>query len=55
MLVDLARVSSELGVLPVTREEILWARELCEPSRAAFFAEGEGGARAHAEVAARIA
>jgi hypothetical protein len=38
MLVDLARVSNELGVLPVTREEILWARELGEPSRAAFFA-----------------
>jgi hypothetical protein len=39
MLIDLARVSSELGVLPVTREEILWTRELCEPSRAEFFAE----------------
>ena len=39
MLIDLGRLSSELGVLPVTREEILWARELCEPSRAEFFAE----------------
>jgi len=41
MLVDLARISNELGVLPVTREEILWARELCEPSRAAFFARAK--------------
>jgi hypothetical protein len=39
MLIDLGRLSSELGVLPVTREEILWARELCQPSRADFFAE----------------
>lgn len=37
MLTDLARVATELGVLPTTREEILWARKLCEPSRAAFF------------------
>ena len=37
MLVDLGKVSSELGVLPTTREEILWARELCKPGRAAFF------------------
>ena len=37
MLMDLARVAVELGVLPTTREEILWARKLCEPSRAAFF------------------
>jgi len=37
MLIDLGKVSSELGVLPVTREEILWARELCKPERAAFF------------------
>jgi len=36
MLGDLARVANELGVLPTTREEVLWARKLCEPSRAAF-------------------
>lgn len=36
MLTDLARVANELGVLPTTREEVLWARKLCEPSRAAF-------------------
>jgi len=41
MLTDLARVSNELGVLPTTREEILWARKLCEPSRAAFFEEAK--------------
>ncbi|MFZ9880743.1 MAG: hypothetical protein ACO3QC_05015 [Phycisphaerales bacterium] len=39
MLVDLARVARQLGVLPVTREEILWARELCEPTRTAFMDE----------------
>jgi hypothetical protein len=38
MLSDLARVATELGPMPITREEILWARKLCEPSRAAFFA-----------------
>lgn len=37
MLSDLARVANELGVLPTTREEVLWARKLCEPPRAAFF------------------
>jgi hypothetical protein len=37
MLSDLARVANDLGVLPTTREEVLWARKLCEPSRAAFF------------------
>ena len=36
MLGDLARIANELGVLPTTREEVLWARKLCEPSRAAF-------------------
>lgn len=41
MLVDLGRVASELGVLPTTREEILWARKLCEPSRAAFYEEAK--------------
>jgi hypothetical protein len=41
MLTDLARVSNELGVLPTTREEILWARKLCEPSRAAFFEDAK--------------
>ncbi len=39
MLVDLSRVAVSLGVLPTTREEILWARALCEPSRDAAFAE----------------
>ncbi|MEY3025586.1 MAG: hypothetical protein RLZZ238_483 [Planctomycetota bacterium] len=38
MLTDLASVANELGVLPTTREEILWARKLREPDRAAFFA-----------------
>jgi hypothetical protein len=42
MLTDLARVATELGPMPTTREEILWARKLCEPERAAFF----GAARA---------
>jgi hypothetical protein len=37
MLTDLARVATELGPMPTTREEILWARKLCEPERAAFF------------------
>ena len=37
MLTDLGRVCVELGVLPTTREEILWARELCKPTRAEFF------------------
>lgn len=41
MLVDLGRISTELGVLPTTREEILWARKLCEPNRAAFFDEAK--------------
>ncbi|MFM7052480.1 MAG: hypothetical protein ACKOYN_10160, partial [Planctomycetota bacterium] len=36
MLTDLSRVARDLGVLLVTREEILWARELCAPKRAAF-------------------
>ena len=39
MLTDLARISAELGLLPTTREEILWARALCEPSRAAYLGE----------------
>lgn len=38
MLTDLARCAVELGVLPTTREEVLWARELCKPQHAAFFA-----------------
>jgi len=38
MLMDLARVASELGVLPTTREEVLWARELCRAERSEFFA-----------------
>ena len=37
MLSDLARVATELGVLPTTREEILWARKLCEDGRRGFF------------------
>ena len=37
MLLDIARFSAALGPLPTTREEILWVRKLCEPSRAAFF------------------
>ncbi len=37
MLMDLARVAGELGILPVTREEILWARKLCERENAEFF------------------
>jgi hypothetical protein len=41
MLTDLARVANELGVLPTTREEILWARKLCEPTRAEFFADAK--------------
>ncbi len=39
MLNDLSRVAVSLGVLPTTREEILWARALCEPSRATAFSE----------------
>lgn len=36
MLIDLGRIARELGVLPVTREEILWARELCQAKREGF-------------------
>jgi len=39
MLLDLSRVAVSLGVLPTTREEILWARALCAPSRELAFAE----------------
>jgi len=39
MLTDLARVAAELGILPTTREEVLWARELCRSERAAFFTD----------------
>ena len=38
MLTDLARIATEVGVLPTTREELLWARELCRPERREFFA-----------------
>jgi hypothetical protein len=54
MLMDLARVSRELGVLPTTREEILWARALCEPAREAFLAEARA-ALARMPVARREA
>ena len=37
LLTDLARCSTELGLLPTTREEILWVRKICEPARSAFF------------------
>lgn len=46
MLSDLARVATELGVMPTTREEILWARKLCEPARAEFFAEARSALQA---------
>lgn len=41
MLIDLSRVAVSLGVLPTTREEILWARALCAPSRALAFDEAQ--------------
>ena len=39
MLTDLARGVNELGVLPRTREEVLWLRVLCTPQRAGFWEE----------------
>jgi hypothetical protein len=39
MLIDLARGVNELGVLPRTREEVLWLRTLCTPGRKAFWEE----------------
>ncbi len=39
LLTDLATITRELGMLPRNREEILWARKLCEPSRAEFLAQ----------------
>ena len=39
MLMDLRTVAVELGVIPRNREEIIWARTLCEPSRAEFFSQ----------------
>lgn len=41
MLADLARIANELGVLPTTREEVLWARKLCDEEHAAFFADAK--------------
>ena len=52
MLLDIARFSAALGPLPTTREEILWVRKRCEPSRAAFF-EAARAATAQMPVARR--
>ena len=38
-LVDLQRAARELGIVPETREEILWIRTLCTPPYQAFWAE----------------
>ncbi|MSR40523.1 MAG: hypothetical protein EXS10_01270 [Phycisphaerales bacterium] len=38
LLTDLATITRDLGIVPSNREEILWARKLCEPSRAEFLA-----------------
>ncbi len=38
LLTDLATITRDLGIVPRNREEILWARKLCEPSRAEFLA-----------------
>lgn len=45
MLTDLRAVAVELGAIPRNREEILWARKLCEPSRAEFFAQAAAAVR----------
>lgn len=37
MLVDLRAAATELGIVPYTREEILWVMKLREPERAAFW------------------
>ncbi len=37
MLLDLRAAAVELGIVPRTREEILWVRKLREPQRAAFW------------------
>jgi hypothetical protein len=42
LLRDLRLVVSELGVLPRTREEILWARAICTPPLAAYRQEVGG-------------
>ncbi len=39
LLTDLATISRALGIVPRNREEILWARKLCEASRAEFLAQ----------------
>ncbi len=37
MLIDLRAAASDLGVIPHTREEILWLRTLCKPEYEAFW------------------
>lgn len=39
MLSDLREISSKTGILPRNREEILWARALCEPENEQFLNE----------------
>lgn len=39
LLIDLRAAASDLGIVPYTREEILWLRKLREPERAAFWSE----------------
>ena len=39
MLIDLRTAAGELGVVPRTREEILWVRKLREPQRAEFWSQ----------------
>lgn len=39
MLLDLRAGATELGVIPVNREEILWIRKLREPERREFWAQ----------------
>jgi len=36
---DLQRASSELGILPQNKEEVLWIRELCKPEHNNFWIE----------------
>lgn len=36
MFRDLRRIADDIGVVPVNREEIIWARSLCRPENAGF-------------------
>ncbi|MHC4446966.1 MAG: hypothetical protein ACYSXF_04065 [Planctomycetota bacterium] len=57
LLIDLRAAATDLGIVPYTREEILWLRKQRDPERAAFWSEAmsavaalEPARRAHLEL-----